>query len=221
MQAASRRTNAPARAVNDGGLVPAATVAILLMIAMLCLATHGLAESNGAPVRDEPSAQASFSVGERLDKLYFYPCADCHAFMDPNTEVRELDVEEGHPAKIEHGDGQIWCLSCHGSADYGQLRNLLAEPVDFDQGFRVCSGCHSQKFRDWTYGGHGKRAANWRGERTLYSCVECHNPHEPAIQPRAPKPPPPIRAGLEPMPPAVIDEVHSALRPRWEQIHAE
>lgn len=192
----------------------------LLLVNLLSLAPVAGAGTDADTVDAQHGSAPPFVVGVRQDKLYFYPCSDCHSFMDPNNEVRELDVEEGHPAKLEHGDGQIWCLSCHDSTEYGRLRDLLSEPVDFDHGYQVCSGCHAQKYRDWTYGGHGKRYANWRGERRLYSCVECHNPHQPSIQPRAPKPPPSIRAGLEPMPPAMVEDVRSSGLREWEHTHA-
>jgi len=150
----------------------------------------------GAQLTTRPLA-----VDARVDKLFFYPCTDCHAFMDTNERIRDLDVEEGHPARLEHGSGLIWCFSCHDESDYDRLRNLLAEPIDIDRGYQVCGGCHSEKYRDWAGGAHGKRVADWRGERRIYSCVECHNPHHPSIQPRAPQPPPPVRAGLERMAP--------------------
>ncbi len=165
----------------------------------------------------EPAAHP-FTVDARVDKLFFYPCNDCHAFMDTNERVRDLDVEEGHPERLAHGGGLIWCFSCHDESDYDRLRNLRAEPIDIDRGYQVCSGCHSQKYRDWSGGAHGKRVADWRGERQLYSCVECHNPHRPAIQPRAPKPPPPVRAGLEPMTPGDGYRSHDPRRPEWEHL---
>jgi len=159
------------------------------------------------------SAPLPLTVGARVDKLYFYPCSDCHAYMDPNDKERELDVQEGHPAKIEHGNDEFWCTACHNLADFDHLRTFRGQPVDFDKGYEVCGTCHAQKFRDWTRGAHGKRVANWRGERQLYSCVECHNPHHPAIAPRAPDPPPPIRAGLKPMAPTEIEEAHNPRMP--------
>jgi hypothetical protein len=150
--------------------------------------------------QDPGRSEVTFSVRPRRDQLYFYPCADCHEFMDSNGDIRQLEVETGHPAGLEHGDGRIWCLSCHSStSQYNMLHDLLGQDLDLDRGYRVCAGCHGEHYRDWSHGAHGKRVAVWRGERVLFSCVECHNPHHPAIAPRAPQPPPPVRAGLEPM----------------------
>ncbi len=135
------------------------------------------------------------SVVSRKADLCFYPCDQCHAAMEPNPDIRELNVM--HVAELQHGRGRIWCLSCHDLENRNYLRTLLDEPVDFDQAHLVCGGCHSNRHKDWVFGAHGKRVANWQGERKLYDCAHCHDPHSPSIQPRAPKPPPPVRVGLE------------------------
>lgn len=134
------------------------------------------------------------TVVPRKDDLFFYPCDQCHATMEPNPEIREIDAF--HDSEIDHGRGRIWCLSCHDLEERNYLRTLLGELVDFDDAHLVCGGCHSGQHRDWFFGAHGKRVANWQGQRTLYSCTHCHNPHNPAIEARKPMPPPPVRAGL-------------------------
>jgi hypothetical protein len=204
----------------QGIFPPRATVLALIIAASCALPCGSHGGGTGDPGGGSYPAPVPFTVGARVEKLYYFPCADCHAYMAPDSEVRELEVEEGHPATLEHGKGLMWCFSCHDSLDYGRLRDLLAKPIDFDNGYQVCNGCHAQKYGDWTHGAHGKRVANWRGERQLYSCVECHNPHRPSILPRAPKPPPPIRAGLESMVPVEEDDDRNLHRPKWEQIHA-
>jgi hypothetical protein len=137
----------------------------------------------------------SLKVVPRKDELFFYPCSQCHASMEPNPEIRQLNVM--HDAEIEHGDGRLWCLNCHDLEERDNLRTLLGEPVDFDDAHLVCGGCHANRHRDWAFGVHGKRLANWQGDREVYNCTHCHNPHQPAIAPRAPQAPPPVRAGLE------------------------
>jgi len=151
------------------------------------------------------------SVLSRKDELFFYPCDQCHAAMEPNPEIREL-AGAPHDAELNHGMGRIWCTSCHRLNDRNNLRTLLDEPVDFDQSHLVCGGCHSNRHRDWFFGAHGKRVGNWQGERVLNNCPACHNPHDPTIGPRKPKPPPPVRAGLE------LEEGHVHLRPTaWQR----
>lgn len=205
--------------ITRAAVLPRGALIIICILTVFALPESSHAEESGVTGNVRHSVPVPFTVGKRVDGLFYYPCADCHDFMDANRTVRELEVEEGHPAKLEHGNGLIWCFSCHDSTDYGRLQNPLAETIDFDHGYQVCNSCHSQKFLDWTHGGHGKRVGNWHGERQLYSCVECHNPHQPSIPPRAPQPPPPIRAGLNPMTPEQLDGTREAQRPDWEQIN--
>jgi len=47
----------------------------------------------------------------RKDQLSFYPCDQCHASMEPNSKIRPLEVF--HFFELEHGQGNIWCLTCH------------------------------------------------------------------------------------------------------------
>jgi len=141
-----------------------------------------------------------FSVVPRKDKLTFFPCTACHAALTPNPEPRKLSAAP-HPAALDHGNGRIWCLTCHQLQDRDHLHTLDGKPVDFDQAYLVCGQCHSSRQKDWYFGAHGKRVANWRGERVIYSCTFCHDPHSPGLKPRAPSRPPPVRAGLQPMPP--------------------
>ncbi len=141
-----------------------------------------------------------FTVVPRKDKLTFFPCTTCHSVLTPNPEPRKLTAAP-HPAALEHGNGRIWCLDCHQLKDRDHLHTLNGKPVDFDDAYLVCGQCHFNRQKDWYFGAHGKRASNWRGERIIYNCTFCHDPHSPGLKPRAPGKPPPVRAGLAPMPP--------------------
>ncbi len=148
------------------------------------------------PLRFEGYAGVDeFAVVPRKESLFFYPCTQCHNFLEPSAEIRELNAP--HPSDLQHGRGRIWCLSCHDLDNRNNLKTLLGEPVDFDEAHLVCGGCHANRHKDWYFGAHGKRIANWQGERTLYNCTHCHDAHSPAIKARAPKPAPPVRAGLK------------------------
>jgi hypothetical protein len=136
-----------------------------------------------------------FSVVPRKEDLFFYPCDQCHAAMEPDPEIRPLNAM--HDSALEHGRGRIWCTSCHDLENRDFLRTFLNELVDIDEAYLVCGGCHANRHKDWVFGAHGKRVSNWTGDRTLYNCTHCHDPHSPAIKARAPKPAPPVRAGLK------------------------
>lgn len=142
-----------------------------------------------------------FTVVPRKDELTWYPCEQCHEFMEPNPTVRELAAP--HEIELDHGAGRIWCITCHATANRDVLTTPLGESVDFNDAHVVCGTCHANRHRDWHFGGHGKRVGNWQGERQLYSCTHCHDAHDPTIKPREPQPPPDVRVGLDkPSPPA-------------------
>ncbi len=175
----------------------AALVCSLLLCVLALDVTAQQTESSNvlAPLRFEGFPDApDFEVVPRKQDLFFHPCSQCHEAMEPNPEIRQL--QSPHDGEINHGRGRLWCMSCHMLENRDYLSTLLGEPVDFDEAHLVCGGCHANRHRDWVYGAHGKRVGNWQGERVLNGCPACHNPHEPAIAPREPKPPPPVRAGL-------------------------
>ncbi len=189
--------------LNANGLIRESTVVAGLLCAALCMAgtlptaSHAQDEPDSGPsLRFEGyPAAPEFAVVPRKDKLFLYPCSQCHDAMEPNPEIRAMSVMQH--AELEHGRGRIWCMSCHDFEDRDNLRTLLGEPVDFDDAHLVCGGCHANRHKDWVFGVHGKRLETWQGDRTQYNCTHCHNPHKPAIAPRAPQPPPPVRSGLE------------------------
>jgi len=158
-------------------------------------------------VMPEPRERKDFSgyptaprvtVVPRKDQLMFYPCTACHNLQKPNPEPRKLSLAP-HPAALLHGNGRFWCLTCHQLKDRDHLHTLSGEPVDFDDAYLVCGQCHYNRQKDWYFGAHGKRVSNWQGDRVIYNCTYCHDPHDPTLKPRAPSKPPPVRAGLAAM----------------------
>ena len=139
-----------------------------------------------------------FKVVPQKDKLTFYPCSQCHKFIPPNPQPRKLEGAP-HPAALQHGNGRIWCLNCHLIDDRDFLHTVRDQKVDFDESYLLCGQCHFNRQKDWYLGGHGKRVYNWQGERMIYSCTHCHDPHDPVTKPREPSKAPPVRAGLQPM----------------------
>jgi len=135
-----------------------------------------------------------FGVVSRSGHLNFYPCEDCHSVIPVNETRRQL--YSPHPGTLDHGAGRIWCLDCHAGDNRNALQTMAGEEVSFDEAYQVCGQCHYQPQKDWFYGAHGKRVGNWQGERQLYNCTHCHNPHDPAVRPRTPEAPPPVRHGL-------------------------
>jgi len=73
-----------------------------------------------------------FKVVPQKDKLTFYPCSQCHQFMQPNPQPRKLEAAP-HPAALQHGGGRMWCLNCHLIDNRDFLRTLKDQKVDFDE----------------------------------------------------------------------------------------
>lgn len=190
-----------AHAAEAAGTAPSATPAAPATPPPL---THRPLRTNQPPAPPTPTepqvfdgyaGAIPFSVIPRKPSLTMYPCTMCHGAMKPNPTPRKL-VAAPHVSDLQHGRGRIWCLNCHSLDSRDQLQNLRGEKVDFDRSDLICGQCHFDRHRDWHYGGHGKRDANWTGERKLYACTHCHDPHSPALKPRDPQAPPPVRAGL-------------------------
>ena len=167
---------------------------VVIACAALFLPQPGLPQtSTDAVAPDEPSATVQVIPRERNPQLF--PCSKCHQFLPANPEPRPLAA---HSITLNHGGGQFWCLECHDAEQHDRLAAHGSDTYSFDEAAEVCGVCHSKRYQDWRGGAHGKAAGSWQGVREIYSCVECHNPHDPAIKPRPPSPPPQVRRGLEP-----------------------
>ncbi|MFQ5415528.1 MAG: hypothetical protein ACE5FL_00620 [Myxococcota bacterium] len=117
----------------------------------------------------------------------YLPCSDCHEDEPANPTVRELE-DEHDAMDFEHGD--LWCLHCHDIDDHSKLHLADAAPVEFEESWRLCTQCHSQKLSAWRAGVHGKRTGHWRGSKEYRTCVSCHDPHRPPFKALEPEPPP-------------------------------
>jgi hypothetical protein len=209
----------PLQAQGPDGAASAAAAAAPATPPSAAAPTHRPLRSNRPPGLPEPTepehftgyaGAAPFTVVARKDQLTLYPCSMCHKVLPLNTQPRKL-VAAPHPAALRHAGGRIWCLDCHLGTDRDWLHSINGTKIDFNESYQLCGQCHGARQRDWAFGAHGKRVAGWQGERQIYACTHCHDPHNPALAPRAPSKPPPLRAGLAPM---TID-MHPAPKP-WQ-----
>lgn len=131
-----------------------------------------------------------FKVPPRKDELEYFPCMDCHEDNELANQQERALTEEHEDIVLNHGANRFWCLTCHSPKDFDYLRSLKNRPISFDRSYLLCGQCHFQRQKDWFQGGHGKRIGNWRGERVVLVCTECHNSHSPSIKPKKADPPP-------------------------------
>lgn len=120
---------------------------------------------------------------------FIFPCSECHADMEVNTERREL-VDMHDDIVLNHGPKERWCLDCHNAGDRDHLRLVNGALVGFDESYKLCGQCHGTIFRDWKEGIHGRRRGYWDGAKEYLLCAHCHNPHAPKFQALKPLPPP-------------------------------
>lgn len=128
----------------------------------------------------------SFRVLARKQAVERYPCSSCHT----GKEVRAnnaLTLTHGDVV-VNHGQAgnSLACIDCHHPEDRQALEDKQGRKIDFDHSYQLCGQCHFRQKRDWLGGAHGKRVANWAGERVVYNCTTCHDPHSPRFEKRFP-----------------------------------
>jgi hypothetical protein len=128
----------------------------------------------------------SFRVLARKSKIQRYKCSSCHT--EKKSPVKSGAILTHGNIVINHGkDGnELTCIDCHHPEDRDYLEDKKGRKIDFDHSYQLCGQCHFRQKRDWTGGAHGKRVANWAGERVVYNCATCHNPHSPRFEKRYP-----------------------------------
>lgn len=134
----------------------------------------------------EDDQRGPFRVLARKQEIERYKCSSCHT----GKEVRgknALTLTHGNVV-VQHGQegSGLSCIDCHHPEDRDALEDKKGRKIDFDHSYQLCGQCHFRQKRDWLGGAHGKRVANWAGDRVVYNCTTCHNPHSPKFAKRFP-----------------------------------
>ncbi len=134
---------------------------------------------------DEMYQGGSFRVLERKKKIGRYKCSSCHT--DKKVLARNgLELTHGDVI-LEHGkNNQLNCIDCHHEEERNFLEDKKGNKIDFNHSYKLCGQCHFRQKSDWLGGAHGKRVTNWAGERVIFNCTTCHNPHSPRFEKRFP-----------------------------------
>ncbi len=142
----------------------------------------------GITVKDFDTSQVddNFYVSFRRKKIVNFPCSACHT-QEMKTE-RSLAFAKAHwRINLSHASEKVMnCSTCHQQPWSNNLSTPNGEEVDFNHSYQVCASCHSEKYRDWVGGAHGKRLGGWVEPRVIKSCSACHNPHRPGLVKRRP-----------------------------------
>jgi hypothetical protein len=128
----------------------------------------------------------SFRVLARKQAIERYKCSSCHT----EKEVRgrsAFELTHGNVV-INHGQegSALICIDCHDPDNLDYLEDKKGRKIDFDHSYQLCGQCHFRQKRDWLGGAHGKRVSNWAGDRVVFNCTTCHNPHAPKFAKRFP-----------------------------------
>jgi hypothetical protein len=143
------------------------------------------------PSKSQPHKE--FPVPHRELPETITPCRACHGPENdfPVNYQRREALKVHTNLQLQHGGVRVWCLDCH----HPKKRNYLlplsdGELIEFRKSYLLCGKCHGTIFRDWRHGIHGRRTGHWKGPKTYYLCVHCHDPHSPKYKPLRPEPPP-------------------------------
>jgi len=160
---------------------------------------------DGADHLSRQIGQRTFRLGLRLNSpdLTQYPCTSCHAGQEvigDGTERGEGGVHD-NKQPVHPRETGAQCTTCHAAENPGMLRLENGELASINHAYRLCAQCHFPEVQWWATGTHGKRLVGWRGRRVVTGCADCHDPHQPATEPRIPYP------GVE-LPRGLVGEVH-------------
>jgi hypothetical protein len=129
-----------------------------------------------------------FLIPERKSQITSYNCTECHTEPIENLKQHQLGEKAAHwNIRLVHASAETMnCATCHTSSNMDNLHSLTNSTIDFNYSYKVCSQCHQKEFKDWKGGAHGKQLGGWAPPRLSNTCVNCHNPHQPAFEKRWP-----------------------------------
>ena len=152
----------------------------------------------GPDYKDIPESRASvvdtafLSTGPRRKALgdppilrlsgYDRNCMDCHNLFPPRPTPPVLRWMHEH-VLLNHGINDQ-CRNCHDLENRDRLVLRNNKTIAFPESVKLCAKCHGPTYRDWEKGMHGRSSGYWNqamGKLVRLDCVECHDPHWPAI----------------------------------------
>lgn len=128
----------------------------------------------------------SFRVLARKQDIERYKCSSCHTAKEVRGK-NAFELTHGNVA-INHGQegSALSCIDCHHPEEFDFLEDKKGRKIDFDHSYQLCGQCHFRQKRDWLGGAHGKRVSYWAGDRVIFNCTTCHDPHAPKFAKRFP-----------------------------------
>lgn len=153
---------------------------------------------------NQPAKLSSIETGQKdaLGRPLSVACVTCHSLREPQQTLpaSASELTDFHRG-LELKHGSLGCDSCHAAErPHERLRLANGASVEMAEVQTLCSQCHGPQRKSYDRGAHGGMNGYWdttRGPRVRNTCVDCHDPHAPAIPPGDPVLPPKDR-GLDP-----------------------
>jgi hypothetical protein len=125
------------------------------------------------------SGRAEVALEQRDPPPRANECQNCHGKNKAEYISKKAATHLEHQLVVaKHGYKELACNFCHDKGNHNLLRSSAAFPATFVNPAPVCQQCHSDIYRDWQNGIHGKRVGGWKGEaRIQLQCLTCHQAH--------------------------------------------
>ena len=154
----------------------------------------------------------TYKYGERIHSLGEFPgvttdrkdingrperirCNTCHRLIPAKDDSGKAPKDFHKGLKLAHGE-EMTCRTCHMPPAFETFRLSNGKALPYAQVMKLCGQCHSGQLADYHKGIHGGMAGHWdlnKGPRDRNHCVDCHDPHRPAIPQVRPAPRPRYR----------------------------
>ena len=123
-------------------------------------------------------------------------CSTCHRLIPAEEDSAKARAPKEFHKGIKLAHGENTCRTCHDPPGFETYRLGDGTQLPYAQLMKLCGQCHSGQFADYKEGLHGGMAGHWdlnKGPRDRNHCVDCHDPHRPAIPQVRPAPRPRYR----------------------------
>lgn len=156
-----------------------------------------------------PARQSYADFVRAGEDVTHYSCYMCHE-RGKSAPLRfdeqfNIIVPDAHDDIVMgHGDHSRnnHCYNCHAEDNLEALYLRDGRKLEIQQSSMLCGSCHGPTYSNWEAGEHGRTTGYWDlslGSAHRLDCVNCHDPHAPAIPSRkplpGPNPPRPARHG--------------------------
>lgn len=140
----------------------------------------------GRAGQDRRFGVRTFAIALRSEQPVASPCSSCHrpgvsALRPEGRRNAHRNFLPRHPDR-----GGSRCSTCHAEGNVEMLALVDGTRVPLAHAYALCGQCHYPQAEAWAAGVHGKRLDAWRGRRVVLGCADCHDPHDPSLEPRTP-----------------------------------